>query len=421
MKVVALKVENLGLVSYAELNLDNKGHVIQVAGKNGAGKSTLINALIYAFGGKSVTPSGVVKEGEDKSQIEVVLDNGVTIRRVIKDDGTQTVSIASDTNKYSSPQAVLDAWSGKLPDPQEMSLLTGKDLKKKILEFANVDVTGADASVLKFEQLRVEAGRQMKKNGVPDKVEKAEMVDVKLITDEKNLLDSFNQEQEFIKSKAQTYKMKIEHYKSEKQGLVQRKIELEKQISEIDESLKKGALILSELAQPEPPKDLTEINDKIDNINSINQAAVRYNDYLKNLENYESLKKSYEDHDLNVKSSREERDRLLNENVPVADGMTLTENGVDVSGRGWEVLSTSERLSIAVDLSTQISPDLKMMYIHRGESILSDKRDEISRLLEKHGDWVLLLEVASDTPGTDSWPGFVIEDGNIVKEFVVED
>jgi len=103
MEISRIQIKNFLSVSSVDLT---PGKVNQIVGGNNAGKTTILKALQAGLEG--TTDGTVVKHGEDTAEIIIDLDE-LTIRRRIKPDGSQSVSVkTADGSLKAKPQEFLD-------------------------------------------------------------------------------------------------------------------------------------------------------------------------------------------------------------------------------------------------------------------------------------------------------------------------
>lgn len=194
MQLVRLAIKNFLSISDAELK---PGQINQIVGKNNQGKTTILRALEAAL--KGTTDGSVVKRGETDAEIILEFDE-ISIRRRIKSDGKQTVSVKKGDMSANSPQAylnqLLDGTSLnplELLDPKKRTeyllkcidiRVTPKDLKEVVgdcpvplppLEFDQHGLKVAEHAHRFFYQRRAEANKDFQAKQKTWEVKKAEL------------------------------------------------------------------------------------------------------------------------------------------------------------------------------------------------------------------------------------------------------
>jgi len=403
MKLLALQIKNIGNIEAAELRFDDKGSLVPIIGDNEAGKSTVINALEYLFSGGKDIPNSAVKKGEKKGEIIGILE-GYKARRVIKDTGSPTLEVKTEEGEsISSPQKFLDKLSAKFPDPHKLSELKTPELYAELLKYGNVDMTDIDAAIKTAESIRVDRKRSMDKEGKPEPVVKVEPVDVKKLFDEKEEIRLFNEAQDSADALITSAKTRMKTITDE---IAVKEAELKA----LQEREKKGNEVISKLPAGKEKKPIAEIEKKVAAIEETNAKAALYTSYLSRKEKHDELQTEWDEQDSIVKAKKAEKEKLLKTSLPLAAGMEVDTFGeITAAGVAWESLSTSQRLLYGVDIAMKVSPELKTLYIKRGESILSKKKKELEALAGKEG-YQIIMEIAQETLPAEG-KGFFIEEG----------
>ena len=106
MNIALIQIRNiLGIKS-----LDVKpGMVTMIEGANGSGKTSTLSAIRAALGAGDFPAAQLIHQGEESGEIVLVLDDGTTVTRRIKQDGSDVKVLDKEGNKYAKPQSVLDS------------------------------------------------------------------------------------------------------------------------------------------------------------------------------------------------------------------------------------------------------------------------------------------------------------------------
>ncbi len=145
------------------IRISPKGAMTVVSGRNGEGKSSVLDSILYAFGGKDAFPEKPVREGEERADIEVVLDSGLVVKRYVTTAGTSGISVfAKDGAKYPSPQKVLDELTGKLTfDPLAFLKLEPLAQAATLRKLVGLDTAVTDAEYAKVFAERTIVNRRL--------------------------------------------------------------------------------------------------------------------------------------------------------------------------------------------------------------------------------------------------------------------
>jgi hypothetical protein len=104
MKIVKFKMSNFMSVTEAELV---PGKINQFVGANNQGKTTWLTGLETTL--KGSTDGSLVKNGADFTELVIELADGTIVKRRIKADGKQTLTVQNGMMKPAAPQAFLEA------------------------------------------------------------------------------------------------------------------------------------------------------------------------------------------------------------------------------------------------------------------------------------------------------------------------
>ena len=182
-KVIRIAAQNIKRVE--EVEISPAGDVITIGGANAAGKSSTLDALWYAFGGRRVIPDEVIRHGEVRAEVRVVLGGTATggsgdrvyiIERTWhRDDEAEAIRSAirvkvdigdGNTAAVDSPQTWLDEIAGQLGiwDPHKFIRTLGPaQVAVLVSKFCDADTVAAldaelDQMQLDRRRLRQEIG-----------------------------------------------------------------------------------------------------------------------------------------------------------------------------------------------------------------------------------------------------------------------
>lgn len=395
MRLISLQVENIGRITAAAFDFDEQGNLVMLKGKNRAGKSTILDSVIYLLAGKTAIPENAVQDGKNKGKVAAQIDD-YYIERVIKQDRTSQLKITNKGMLVPSPQKFLDQVSSKFLDPTDLVNLSGKEVRKNVLQYLGVNTDDLDEQIKELEIQRRECGRRGKEIGEPVEVKPVDPVDTAELYAKLDEVREFNQEQEQIRHKTEQLQQRIR--------------ELEIELGEVTEEL-------TELPNPKELKPENDIREKINNASEINKQARDYEKYLEQKERLEKERTEYQGYTEQIEKARKEKTQRLMEATKDLEGIEITDETVVVDGHVWERLSTSESLEIATQLCMRITPKdgIQAIFIKRGESILTEARERIAQMAEKNG-FQIILEVATDQDPSFEPGTFFIEEGEIVQD-----
>lgn len=402
MKAVGLRVDGFKKLSAVEMSFASDGLTF-IKGDNGQGKSSIIDVIYYLFKGKSVTNEKVIQNGKDKMTAEIELDE-YTIKRT-KTDKSDTLKIVTKDGLEvrQTPQAFLD----KLVNDLTFSpfVFLNKNAKEKfefLAKFLGIDTSEIDKKIAEKSSERTTKGRIIKELGIPQPYPEVKEVNTKeLMKKYQNLLDK---------------KHAIEEKNAERDRLNSRKENIKIQIANLQKELVSIEDKLKEKVEEVP--DLTKIKEEIANAQETNSNASKYTGYLAKKEKYDKVNNEYNTLNEEIEELRKQRKEIFISAKTGIEGLSLTEDGVYYKGIYSENWSDSEAISISASLCLSMQPDLKAVFIDRGESFGKRRMEELEKWAKENGIQVIITKVEDSIPQTEDIPANVwyLEEGRIVNQ-----
>lgn len=103
MKLSQVKISNILGIESLEIE---PGKITKISGKNGTGKTSVIEAIRAALkGGHEAT---LLRTGQEKGEIVLVLENGMTVTKTITPDGSTTKLIHPEYGKVAKPMQYVE-------------------------------------------------------------------------------------------------------------------------------------------------------------------------------------------------------------------------------------------------------------------------------------------------------------------------
>lgn len=427
MKIIKLTSENVKRLTAVEIT--PTGDVIVVGGKNGAGKSSVIDSVLYALGGDPDVKMPV-RRGEEKAKIVLDLGEIVVKRAFTAAGGTSLVVENADGAKQKSPQAILDALTGKLTfDPLDFARQKPEKQSETLRALVGLDFTESnqkyDALYLQrtnvnrdAKTLEVRLNSIPKHEGLPD----GEVSSSAILLEQQNA-QTKNQENQKVRDNLRSAEVKAKARDIEIDRLkkVVSRLELEladahasltDQQKQKDESLA-AIPALRTAAESCVDIDLTSFTHKLNDTETTNRKVREA--------------KSRADLVTQFKAKTQEADKLTSQmdalesakrkatteaKYPVEGLLFDTAGGIALNGIPFSQCSSAEQLKVSVAIGFALNPKLKVVLIRDG-SLLDD------------ASMVTLCEMAANAKaqvwvervGTDAHTSVIIEDGH-VKEVV---
>lgn len=400
-RVRALKVENFMRLRTLEIGFD--GHTMTLSGRNEQGKSTVLNSIVWALGGGAAGKKfpNPIHNGETKAVVEVTLDDFVVTRTASVDRKTSTLTVTSrdGSQKFASPQKLLDALIGKLSfDPLEFSRMNAKDQLEVLLDCVdlgfNLQELEADRKEA-FEE-RTFVNREVKAldaqvQGIDAPAEAPELVDVSVLMQELGAAQRAHSYADEAMRSVSAWEIKLAE--------VQQNLEIARKDS------------INALAAKDKHRDPDDIQEQIAGSTEANKAGelIRqkaiFSDQLKvKTEEAEALTNKIKALD------KKKSDALAKAEMPI-DGLGIDENGVTFQGQPLTQASSAGLTKVSVAMAISLNPNLRLAYIRDG-SLLDSENMKIIQDMAEACDFMVLIEVVDESGEV----GIVIEDGMVATD-----
>lgn len=410
LQVVSLEVENFKRVR--AVRIDPREGLVVIAGRNAQGKSSVLDSIGAALMGLNACPADPIRHGEQSAVIKLDLGE-VVVTRKFTPSGSQLTIIGADGVKLNSPQRVLDELLGSLTfDPLAFARMKPRDqfdqLKKAVelpidlegLERDRRDAyekrTGVNTAA---RTLRAQAEGVTFPEDTPE-----EVVDPATILDEIRQGMAFNQDIQMQRQGHESLKSRIEN----SQSRIQR---MQAELDAAQAELADLQLKLDEAAPLPEPKDTAALEDKLKNIQAINQAVEarkRKTDLAQRAKVAEQESEALTD--LIEKLDQSKERGLAAAKFPVP-GLGLGDGQVLFNGVPLEQSSSAEQLRVSTALAMAANPKLKVVLIREGSLLDEGGLLMIAEMAEEHGYQVWIEKVDSSRS-----MGIVIEDGEVALD-----
>ncbi len=414
-KIISLQLENIKKIK--AIRIEPNGNFVQITGKNGQGKTTVLDAIWWALKGKDNIQQMPVRQGQERGTIRLEL-NDLIIERVFKvnevgTDYTTTIKVTSkDGAKYSSPQAVLDKFTGILGfDPLAFMRMGAKEQYEFIRKNADlkVDIDELDRKYKSLYEQRTEVNREVKR--LEAQIESMSIVNVpKERVDVVTLMSDLQAAQE-NNQKIQKAKYTLDSLtqkKTSKQDEIKRLenliLGLRSDIEQLDVDIRRGL----EFMRNNKTVDTTDIESKIKDAETINAAFDANTNKNKLVQQKAEVQAKAGVLTIEMESLENQKKYAIESaNLPVKE-LGFGNNELLYKGLPIKQLSAAEQLKLSMDIATAENPDLKVILL-RDASLLDDESLEYIKQRAEDSGYQIWAERV-DTTGTK---GFVIEDGEL--------
>lgn len=413
MKIINLKASNFKRLQAIEIH--PSGDVIQITGKNGAGKSSTLDAIIAAVAGKKHMPDKALRDGERKGFIELELD-GLMIKRTFNAKGSSNIEVISTETgeQMRSPQGVLDALKSRLTfDPMAFNRMSLQEQIKLLQDASgcaeqinqlNDDYKG------KFEE-RTAVNRNVKQleaelnalpilpGNIPD-----EPLDIAELTAKLNEANTANNKRQSIESQMETQRANVRSVQERIDRLTKELADAKQQLADAQEKGKELAIELSGFQAI----DSSSILEQLGNIQEINKQVAEKQKHTDLKARYKDASDDADKLTEILKNIKTEKLKVIqSSNLPV-DGLEFDEDGVYLNGIPVEQISSGERTELSVAIGMALNPELRVMLIHDGSLLDSDRLQTIAKMAGEQ-DYQVWIESVDESGQV----GVFIEDGMV--------
>jgi hypothetical protein len=477
MKIIGLRIDGIRKLTAIEMEFKDKG-LIPIKGRNKQGKTTIIDSVELAIRGNRVANPKLIQNGKDKAEEELILSD-YTIKRVISNNGKtpklEVKNTKTGIRKDGEVQNFLNTLINEVtfnPFPFKNKTAVEKlnfflDLCKDKLEIKSKELlgygfAGIDSKLESLEEDRKLKGREVKAFGDLDLLapEKVERVDISATLSKKTEIEkrnsgirtdydnakqkeieeinTFNQEQRKKKSLLEKTTDEYNDYSEDEKIDLERITELEKQLISAKNNLEmtrelkaQKKIYLDSLSKPEPEKpfstliptpkyeDTTNEDHLIQNALAINQKAEIYESWLKKKSDKVIKENEYDEFTQKIQALRNQKIEILRSINTGVKGLEICVDGIyynDVYSENW---SDAESLRISAELCLAQMPQLRTVFIDRGESFDSDSLAELDKWATEN-DVQCITTIVDDIPDELENGVFYIQEGKVFQKEEVE-
>lgn len=457
MIITQLRSENVKRITAVEVTPD--GPVVRIAGKNNAGKSSVLDSISYALGGKELIPDVPIHGDATSAKIEVGLSNGLKVTRTFRrnrlacdctprenpggeggsahqhtcailrwsdTDSSLTVS-AADGAQYKRPQEILDklydsltfdplAFVAMKPAAQNAALRDAAKLDFTLLDTRRKDAVERRSSFKQQHstQFAVLSAMQVYADVPAEEIgsdvvaaEMREAENLRQISAELNV--AHNSAQRVLEASVQvcaTAELNVGRLRRELEeaNKFAKKSQEERAANEAAVIEKGKAAVDAAALVP----DVAALSKRLKEIEDINQKvranAARAN-VLKTVADLDAKRDAANDDVAAI--DKERADIMARAQFPV-EGLSLSEDGVELNGLPLSQASTSEQLRVGVAMGLAMS-QLKVLLVRNGNALDSASLAALATMAEEAGAQIWMEWVAENgAPGA-----VVIEDGHV--------
>lgn len=386
-----------------------RGALVAISGRNAQGKSSILDGLEATIIGhnKRDVPRPV-REGQKTAEVVNVLDNGMTLVRKYKADGSSSLTgKTSDGSKVA--QATLNGMLGALGmDAGAFSLLDDKKQLAVVLDLVDLPfdpaALAADQKAIfeqrtfinrKAKELEAQVARYGELPAAP-----AAEVSVSELVAQHRAGQEWAAEIKAATENVTFWDTKIADDEEQLKALIAQ-IETSKLRREVAKAR------VSEYAT-KPVPDLDELQQRIDTAEETNRTVRTAKEKANLAFQLEATQEQADDLTKQLEAlDKQKADGLAAAAFPV-EGMSFDEEGVLLNGRPFRKASTREQTIASAKMIIASDPELRVMIVRNGNDLDSDGLAELEALGDAH-DFQIFAEFV-DESGEFGW---TIEDGKV--------
>jgi hypothetical protein len=423
-EITLLQVQNLGKIKFASLYLDATGNLIRIAGPNETGKSTLIDAIKLAFSSARAFKDDTIRHGCQKAEVLITTSGGYSIDRVIKKNSKGEMEGTLEVKFNGAPikggaTTFLKSLSAAFKDPAEVADYSNQKILDMVAEFIGLDIAAIESEITEHTNEITAAKRAMRSLGdmLPPENYKPVEIDVQAILNRYNALSQAYTESfaRYTKAQSQMQQLKV-NIDNSNNRIAELMAELEVETKKL-EAYEASKVIGLKWFEDNPVPSRDELEAAMQELNEANAAQ----DKIKEFQQYEVwvqnrsvFQQQIDELNNKLQAVLEKKEQALSsKQLPVAN-MNVFDGKIRIGETIWESCSTSQRLIAAAMLCAASIPEggARFLYIHRGESIGSDRQAMLAEFAKK-SNVQIFMEVMTESP-ENMVDAIIIEEGNVV-------
>ena len=417
-KIVQFNAVNTTRLEAVDITFNESGTTI-IGGSNGQGKTSVLNVIMSLIKGAKHIPKDPVRDGADKGEAKITLNNGVIIRRVFK-DGRTTLKVEGCSG---SQQKFLNELFGEQAlDVREFMLADERDKAKALMSLCGLDFTEVDAEHERLFEDRKAFNREEKRlKSVVDALPQYEDVPEEEVNTVQLIETSTGLQQEVIDLTRSLagYEDEATRHKENSSRLTTEVAAMKSRIAIMEStSDQSDKTAIAALDRMESVKKQIEVGDRAARIEEINtqiagaqetNSKVRANkEFVRAFQQHKDATGQAATADEDLKANRERKTAMLEGAKMPVKGLSIDDGAITFKDRRWSSMSTAEQFMVGTAIQAALKPDAPIVLLDHMESFDSVNLKKFSDWCERKGFQVIGTRVS-----TGSECDIVIEEGNI--------
>lgn len=402
--IISLRAENCKRLSAVEIHADGKPMVV-IGGRNAQGKSSILDALTWAFAGKSSLPDQPIRQGSERATILARTQDYVIERRITAGGSTVTVR-AADGSKLTTPQKVLDQLISDIAfDPLAFLRAPGKKQAEALARVVGIDLEAAAQARRDVYDERTAWNRRVKEmdaqvKTVPDDAPSEEVSVASLM----EMVQEAQNAAQLRQRMEDDREARIERA----QAIEDQIAALKQQMSDLDQSL---ATLDEEMERLPAPIDTAPLMAQIHDAERLNALARDRREQELLADRLDKARSESEALTARIGDIDATQARALAESKLPVDGLAFDGDGISLHGVPLSQASSAEQLRVSVALALAQSPGLRVCIIRDGSLLDADSLALVAQMAHEAGAQVWMERV-----GDGEEVSVVIEDGRVLDD-----
>lgn len=409
LKIIELRGENFKKIKAIVIRPDD--NLVLLTGKNAMGKSSAIDLIIAMLSRDRKWIPQPIRKGQTHADGRLDLGEFIVICKWTE-KGKYLKVTSREGLVYTSPQALLDGFVGKLGfDIGKFFNMEEKEQTEVLMDLAKLDFTEVDREIERLVEERRLQGQKVKLyegerdtrdfSGIPNKA-----IDVSIL--QRDIEESVDHNRDIDASKR-----KVENLEESMSNSEARITDLEEEIkilkSGIDKAEAEKKFELNYL-ESVTKIDVEVVRDRLNKALEINELVQAKNRNIQADQKFKYELSVYEKQTAKITGLRKSKDSALREAKFPLPGLKVTTTGTFFNDIPIKQLSSSENMKVAMSIAMALNEKFKVILVKEA-SLLDKENLKVIREMAKDGGYQVWLEMVSDTGEM----GFYFVEGEIAK------
>lgn len=400
VKITSLELENVKRIKAVQLAPAANGLTV-IGGNNRQGKTSVLDAIAWALGGDRYKPTSPMREGSTiPPRLRLEMNNGLVVERSGKNS---TLKVTDPTGRKGGQQLLNEFVEQLALDIPTFVKMTDKEKSRKLLDIIGVGdkLFELDNKEKSLYNRRLEIGRIADQKA---KYAKEMPMYADVPKEPVSVSDLIREQQDILARNGENQRKRM-HRDSAEREYEEAEAAFEQAQHRLSEA-RAAVEIARKSAQNLVDESTAEIEESIQNVESIN-AKIRANCEREKAElDAEEIKKQYDSLSAEIEETRNARTALLNGAKMPLEGLEVKDGILTYNGAAWDCMSGAEQLIVSTSIVRELNPKCGF--------VLLDGLEQMDMpTLEKFGQWLQQegLQAIATRVSTGEECSIIIEDG----------